>query len=127
MNRRVVAVFEREEDLLSAVRAFRDLGLEIEDAFTPYAVHGLDEAAGVPHTRLGKICALLGLSAAALALFFQNWVAAVDWPLNIGGKPFSSIPAFIPVTFEVGVLVAGIGSLSPSSSSTASIRARSLS
>ncbi len=111
MSQRFVASFEDERDILSAVAAYRGRGLTIEDAFTPYAVHGLDEAAGVPRSRLGWVCALLGLSAAGLAMFFQIWVSAVDWPLNIGGKPLSSIPAFVPVTFEVGVLAAGIGSL----------------
>jgi mono/diheme cytochrome c family protein len=111
MSQRFIASFTSEEDLLAAVAAYRELGLEVEDAHTPYAVHGLDEAAGVTRSRLGQVCALLGLSAAALALWFQHWVSAVDWPLNIGGKPMSSIPAFIPVTFEVGVLAAGIGSL----------------
>jgi mono/diheme cytochrome c family protein len=111
MSQRFIASFATEEDLLAAVAAYRELGLEVEDAFTPYAVHGLDDAAGMKRSRLGQVCALLGLSAAALALWFQHWVSAVDWPLVIGGKPLSSIPAFIPVTFEVGVLAAGIGSL----------------
>ncbi len=111
MSQRFIAVFDCEEDLLAAVKAYRQLGLEVEDAFTPYAVHGLDEVAGVRRSRLGRVVALLGLSGAALALWFQHWVSAVDWPLVIGGKPLSSIPAFIPVTFEVGVLAAGIGSL----------------
>jgi len=111
VSRHFLAIFSREEDLLGAVRTFRADGFEIEDAYTPYAVHGLDEAAGVRRTRLGWVCAVLGLSGAAAMLWFQHWVSAVAWPLNVGGKPLSSIPAFIPVTFEVGVLAAGLGSV----------------
>jgi len=111
MKRRFVASFLHQDDILGAVKAFRELGFEIEDAYTPYAVHGLDQAAGVRPSRLGYFCAVIGLTAAALGLYFQHWVSAVAWPLNIGGKPLSSIPAFIPVTFEIGVLVAGVGTV----------------
>ncbi len=111
MSRHFQAVFGREEDLLGAVEEFRADGFEIEDAYTPYAVHGLDEAAGVRRTRLGWVCAVLGLGGAALMMGFQQWVSVVDWPLNVGGKPFASTPAFVPVMFEVGVLAAGLGSV----------------
>ena len=111
MNRHFQATFTREEDLLSAVIAYRAHGFEIEDAYTPYAVHGLDEAAGVRRTRLGWVCAILGLGGAVAMLGFEHWSSAVSWPLNVGGKPFSSIPAFVPVMFEAGVLAAGLGSV----------------
>ena len=111
MSRQFRAVFGREEDLLGAVEELREAGFEIEDAYTPYAVHGLDRAAGIRRTRLGWVCGILGLGAAASMLVFQHWVSAVDWPLNVGGKPPSSIPAFVPVMFEVGVLAAGLGSV----------------
>ena len=111
MKRRFIVEFQHQEDILMAVRQFRDSGFEIEDAFTPYAVHGLDEVAGVKRSRLGYLCGIIGLSAAGLGLYFQYWVSAVDWPLNIGGKPLASIPAFIPVTFEIGVLVAGLSTV----------------
>ncbi len=111
MSRYFRAIFSQEEDLLGAVREFRASGFEIDDAYTPYAVHGLDEAAGVRRTRLGWVAAVLGLGGAVSMMAFQDWVSAVDWPLNVGGKPLSSIPAFVPVTFEVGVLAAGLGSV----------------
>ncbi len=111
MSRHFQATFTEEQDLLRAVSAFRQSGFEIEDAYTPYFVHGLDEAAGVRRTRLGWVCAILGLGGAVAMLAFEHWSSAVSWPINVGGKPLSSIPAFVPVMFEAGVLAAGLGSV----------------
>ena len=105
----MIAVFDNETDLLAATRAAREAGCEIVDVYTPYAVHGLDEAMGLRPSRLGWVCFLCGAAGAALAVWAQFWTSAVDWPLNVGGKPFNSLPAFVPVIFEVCVLLAGLG------------------
>ncbi len=110
MSRRFfLGVFEREQDLLAATRAARDQGLAIVDAYTPYAVHGLDEAMGLKPSRLSRLCLAGGLAGALAALWFQFWTMTSDWPLNVGGRPWNSWPAFLPVTFEVMVLFAGFG------------------
>lgn len=111
-SRRVfLATFGREEDVLGAVRALRGEGHAIADVHAPYAVHGLERAAGLPPSRLGWVCAVAGFLGAGSILWFQHWVSAIAWPLNVGGKPFSSVPAFIPVVFEVGVLLAGLSTV----------------
>ena len=107
---RLVVTFSEEGALLAAVRAARAAGITIDDAYTPYAVHGLDEAMGLRRSRLTWVCFVAGLSGASMALAFQLWTSAVSWPLNVGGKPFASIPAFIPVTFELTVLCAALTS-----------------
>ena len=107
----LVGVFEREEDLLHATAAARSAGLDIVDVFAPYAVHGLDRIMGARPTRLPWVCFVLGLLGAATALAFQLWSTVVSWPINIGGKPWNSLPAFVPVTFEVMVLCAGMGTV----------------
>jgi hypothetical protein len=110
MNRRLfLGVFADEEDLLGATAAARARGLRIVDAYTPYAVHGLDEAMGLAPSRLSRACLALGVFGVAVALAFQFWTSAVDWPLNVGGRPWNSWPAFVPVAFEVMVLCAGLG------------------
>jgi ActD protein len=110
MTRRLlVSVFERDEDLLHATAAVRQEGLEIVDAFGPYAVHGLDRAMGLRPSRLPWVSFLLGLSGAAAILLFQYWATIASWPINVGGKPWNSLPAFVPATFEVMVLCAGVG------------------
>lgn len=106
--RYLVGYFEQEEQVVEATRAAREAGLPIHDVYTPYAVHGLDAAMGLRPSRLTWVCFGAGLTGGALALWFQWWTSAVDWALNVGGKPFNSLPAFIPITFELTVLTAGL-------------------
>jgi hypothetical protein len=110
-TRLFVAWFEHEDDILTATRDVRRRGYVIRDAYTPYAVHGLDVAMGLKPSRLPLVCLIFGLFGAAAKLGFQVWTSAVSWPVNIGGKPLASIPAFVPVTFEITVLFAGLGTV----------------
>ena len=105
---RVMATFADDAALLAATRAAHAAGIAIDDAYTPYAVHGLDEAMGLRRSRLPWVCFAAGGFGATLALSFQLWTSTLSWPLNVGGKPFASIPAFIPVTFELTVLCAAL-------------------
>jgi hypothetical protein len=73
---------------------------------TPFPVHGLDKILKFPRSRLPKVAFIAGVIGGALGLLFQIWVFTRAWPLVIGGKPFLSIPSFIPVTFELVVLFA---------------------
>lgn len=109
MSRRVVfATFENATDILAAVHAARTRGLTIRDAYTPYPVHGLDAAMGLRRSRLPVVCFVAAAVGAGLKLWFEFWTTMVDWPVNVGGKPWNSLPAFVPVTFEVMVLSAGL-------------------
>ncbi len=112
MSQRVLlAVFEHENDLLGATEAVRKKGLSIVDAFTPFAVHGLDRAMGLKQSRLTWVCFVCGMFGASGMLWFQHWVAAVNWAVDVGGKPWNSLPSDAPVAFEAGVLLAGFGSV----------------
>lgn len=112
MSRRLlVGVFGHEKDILGATKAAREAGYRIEDVYTPYAVHGMDAAQGLRKSRLPWICLGLGLAGAAAKLWYQVWTSATSWPVNVGGKPLRSIPAFVPVTFEMMVLFAGVGTV----------------
>ncbi len=108
MSRRVVGVFDDEANLLGVTKQAHAEGLKVVDVFTPYPVHGLDAAMGLRASRLPWVCFLAAITGAALKLWFEFWTTMVDWPLNIGGKPWNSLPAFVPVTFEVMVLSAGL-------------------
>jgi len=110
IGRRVfVASFAEEKHLLGAVQASREKNLCIADVFTPYAVRGLDRAMDLRPTRLPWACFGFGLFGVVFALWFQFWSMTKSWPMDVGGKPWNSIPAYLPVTFEVMVLVAGVG------------------
>ena len=102
-------VFLRDTDLLRATTAAREAGYRIVDAYTPFAVHGLDRAMGLRPSRLTWVCFLCGLFGLAFMTWFQFWSSAVDWPINVGGKPWNSWPAFVPVAFEGTILFAGLG------------------
>ena len=112
MSERVLlATFEHEDDLLGAVTALRSNGVRIVDAFTPYAVHGLERAMDLRPSRLTWVCFICGMVGAVGMLWFEHWSAAVSWALDVGGKPWNSLPSDVPVAFEAAVLLAGFGSV----------------
>lgn len=106
-----VGIFRRQEDLLEAVAALQAARIAIADAHSPYPVPGLSAALGIRHSRLGWVTFVGGMSAALALVGFEIWVSAVDWPLNIGGKPDNSLVAFAPPAFEVGVLVGSLATV----------------
>lgn len=105
----VVGVFDNEELVLNAVRKVRGGGVKIHEVFTPYPVHGLEEVLGYKRTRLPIAAFFFGLTGTALALVMQIWMLGYDWPMIIGGKNYVSLASFIPVTFELTVLLAALG------------------
>jgi hypothetical protein len=109
MKRILVASFGAEQDLLAAVRAVQGHSWSIDDIYAPYAVHGLESLLGWPRSRLPVACFVCGASGVVLATWFQFWTTAWSWPLNVGGRPWNSLPAFVPVIFESMVLLAGFG------------------
>ncbi len=110
MSRRLVlSTFEREEDILAATRAARTVGFTIAEVYAPYAVHGMEEALALRPSRLPWVCFIMGAIAAPATVWFEYWATWLNWPINVGGKPWNSLPAFMPVIFEMTVLSAGIG------------------
>ena len=105
--RGLLALYDNPDTLIHAAARAREHGFEGMDAFTPYPVHGLSEALGIRKSWVPYVTLIMGLAGAGLGLLFQIWTSAFDWPLIIGGKPMISLPAFIPVTFECGVLLGG--------------------
>jgi len=103
-----VGVFEREEDLRQALVDCRQRGVPVVDAYSPYPLHGVDPLLGIRRSRLTVVCFLGGLTGLTLGLGFQYWTSAVNWPTDVGGKPFDSLPAFIPIAFEMTVLFGGL-------------------
>lgn len=97
--------------LYRACERVRDAGYTRWDAHTPFPVHGLDRAMGVRMSPLPWIVLVMGLAGAGGAMLLQWWTSAVDYPLVISGKPFFSWPAFVPITFEVGVLFGALGAV----------------
>lgn len=105
----VLGIFDDEDVLLKAVTQVRESGVKIEEVFTPFPVHGLEHVLGYKRSKLSRAAFLFGITGTGLALLMQSWMMGVDWPMIIGGKPNIPLPAFIPVTFELTVLLAAFG------------------
>lgn len=104
-----VGIFNNEDTLMNAIKNVRGAGVKIEEVFSPYAVHGIDHALGYKMTRLPIAAFFFGLSGTILALTMLFWMMGYDWPMIIGGKDFAALPPFIPVTFELTVLLSAFG------------------
>jgi len=104
----LVAVFRDPDSLLRAVRGLRARSWSIYDVYAPYPVHNLDEAIGIRRSRLPFVTLVAGVLAMSFAFCFQFYAAVLDWPLNVGGKPDNSSLAFVPITFELTVLISGL-------------------
>jgi hypothetical protein len=104
----LMAEFETPGELLNAARRTREAGFKNFDAYSPYPLHGLDEAMDLHDNRV-SLCTLIGgLVGCAGGFGLCSWVEAVALPLNIGGRPLVSAPMFIPITFELTILVGGL-------------------
>jgi hypothetical protein len=107
----VVGEFETEHQILHAAAKAREAGYRRLDAYTPFPVEGLSEALGLKRNQVPLITLIGGLCGGLGAFGFQYWVNVSSYPLNIGGRPLNSWPAFIPVTFELTVLGASLSAV----------------
>lgn len=107
----ITALFNTPDEISKAAEVVTNEGFKKFDVNTPYPVHGLSSRMKLKPSTLGYFALALGLSGAAIALLFMYWTMSVDYPMIIGGKPFFALPAFIPVTFEVTVLLASVGTV----------------
>jgi hypothetical protein len=97
--------FDSEKSYLGALRALSEAGFRGIETFTPYAVEGEEAVLPRRHTPIGPVMLVSGIIGGASA-FFMQWYGARDYPLNVGGRPLNSWPAFVPITFELTVLCA---------------------
>ncbi len=109
MTSYVLAEFVEEEALLDAARALRAKGISGLDLHSPYPLHGAEEALGLRRSTVPLLTLVMGVVGAVSGYLLQWWTVGVAWPLNVGNRPPHSAPAFIPVTFELGVLFASLG------------------
>ena len=109
-NKEVIyGIYGDEEDLLHAVRNAKNKHLEIMDVFSPFPVHGMDQALGLSESRLHYAGFVYGMIGTLTAFLGMSWLFTRDWPIIFGGKPHWPVPAFIPITFELTVLFAAWG------------------
>ena len=108
-NSFIVGVYGDDSITVSAVKSMREAGVKVHEVFSPFPIHGIDDALGYKHSRLPKAAFMFGALGFALALLMQFWMMGYDWQMIIGGKNFASLPPFVPVTFELTVLLSALG------------------
>ena len=102
------AEFETPEALMDAAENARLEGYRVMDAYSPFPIHGLSDAIGFKSVAVPYLVFIGGITGTFSGFTLQWWTSTIDYPLNVGGKPFDSIPAFIPVAYEATILFAAL-------------------
>jgi len=110
-NYGLMAEFDSASDLVAAADRTREAGYKKIDAYSPFPVEGLAEAIGFHHDLVPLITLIGGIVGGTTGFLMQYWMSAVSYPVNIGGKPYNSWPAFIIITFEMTILFAAISAV----------------
>lgn len=106
-----LALFESPEKLVNAIEKVKAVKLNQMDAYTPFPIHEVIHALGIKRSKIPWGTLVMSLLGMCLAFALQAWTNGIDWPINVAGKPFISVPAFIPITFEGTILIGGISTV----------------
>ncbi len=104
-------IWTDEAKVVEAARKIKSLGFTKFDAISPYPIHAMEEACGIPRSPIPYVTFGAGLFGLTFGLWLTWWTSAVSWPINVGGKPYISLPAFIPIIFELTILFAALTSV----------------
>ena len=107
----MIAEYATPADIYAAAEAIRDAGYSRWDLYSPFPIHGIDEAMGIRRTKLPVLIGCIGLTGASLGFLMQYWMSAVDYRLTVQGKPFGAWEPFVPITFELGILLTAFTTL----------------
>lgn len=114
MSRQVgglAGIFTQEPQVLKAAKKVKEMGFVKFEAISPYPIHGMEEACGIPRSSIPYVTFIAGIIGGSFALWLTWWTSVVNWPINVGGKPLFSLPAFIPIIFELTILFAALSSV----------------
>lgn len=107
----VAGIWLDEHELVQAARKVREAGFKKFEAISPFPIHGIDEAMGIPLSFIPWVTFIFGLVGFFFGLWFTWWTSLVNWPVIVGGKPFFSWPAFVPIIFECTILLGALSSV----------------
>jgi hypothetical protein len=105
----VLGQFSTANALLDATRTLRERGKEDLETYSPYPVHGMEETLGTPKSRVPLLVLGGGLTGCTVGFLMQWWCNAVDYPINVGGRPLISLPSMVPICFELSILLGAFG------------------
>lgn len=105
----LLGVFGDDEVVLKAVSTVREKGLKIDEVYTPFPIHGMEDALGYNRSRLPIVAFLFAMTGMSLAIIMQVGMLVIEWPMVIGGKPHFAYPDFVPITFELSILFTAFG------------------
>lgn len=105
----ILAEYRNPRELIDAAAAVNKSGYSQYDTYTPFPIHGMEKAMSLPKSKLGWIVLACGLAGFLGAVSLIYFTMSYDYPLNISGKPFVNAPAWVPVTFELTVLLSAFG------------------
>lgn len=104
-------IFLDEDTVVNAARKVRESGFSKFDAISPYPIHAMEEACGIKRSPIPYVTFVAGVIGLIAGLALTYYTSVIDWPINVGGKPLFSLPAFIPIIFELTVLFAALCSV----------------
>ncbi|MEN0059180.1 MAG: DUF3341 domain-containing protein, partial [Bdellovibrio sp.] len=107
----IAGIWTDEGLVLKAARKTREAGFTKFEAISAYPVHGMEEACGIKRSWIPYVTFTAGVVGLSSGLLLTWWTSAVNWAVNVGGKPFFSLPAFIPIIFELTILFAALSSV----------------
>jgi hypothetical protein len=107
----VAGIWDDEHKLVAAAHKCREAGFLKTEAILPFPVHGIDEALDIPLSFIPWVTFIAGVIGGSFGLWFTWWTFVRDWPINIGGKPMFSLPAYIPIIFELTILFGALSSV----------------
>ncbi|MBC7742345.1 MAG: DUF3341 domain-containing protein [Bdellovibrionaceae bacterium] len=107
----MAGIFLEESKVVKAAYKVRESGFIKFDAISPYPIHGMEEACGIKRSSIPYVTFAAGVFGLLAALGLVYYTSVTNWPINVGGKPMFSLPAFIPIMFELTVLFAALCSV----------------
>ena len=107
----MIAEFDTPTDIVVAARRTHEAGYKKIDAYSPFPIEELAEAIGFHHNGVALITLIGGLLGMCGGFMLQYWVSTISYPVNVAGRPLNSWPSFIPVTFEMTILFAGLSAV----------------
>lgn len=110
-TRGIAGIWTEEAGILKAALKTREAGFQKFEAISAYPIHGMEEACGIKRSWIPYVTFIAGVIGLTGGLWLTWWTSAVNWAVNVGGKPFFSLPAFVPIMFELTILFAALASV----------------